>query len=172
MVLLTIWLALEFDFLWLVVPLAWLAFWRLELFTLSGDMRLETTKSSATVREEFTGPTMPIFALNRHMADETRDVERGFEWETSGWRSTSTGRIEADESEADDIRVRIVEDDDHVRTLDVAIDPHGELTRVTATFERPASPALVVLERLYRSIEARALAAQGYVVVADDTSIF
>lgn len=171
------WLFVVYGGPGIVVAGLWLLAWTLEVFDLSGRLELVTNKSTATVREEFSGPAMPAFALNRHMADSVVELETGFEVvHSNAWSSTRVRfeAVDADGGQADpgddSIHVQVFENDDHARTATVAVEPIGARTQVVVAFDRRASALLVLLDRLYRPLERRALAAQGYVLVEDATS--
>lgn len=164
------WLALDFDVRVLVAAVLWVLAISVKWLTLRADIQLETTKSPEAVREAFTGPDNPLFALNRGMVDTVTEHEQGMAWERSGLLGTSTGRFEAVNANGD-IDLRLHEDGEHVRSIQVAIKPRGSVTRVTVSGERQANVFLVLYDRLLNPLLHRALSRQGYVVVADETSI-
>lgn len=165
----------------------WLLAWILEVFDLKGRLELVTNKPTATVREEFSGPAMPPFVVYRHIADSVTELENGFEVSRSNVLSSTRIRFEAVESDEidsngvepiesdsnpddDSIYIHVFENDEHARTVTVSIEPLGARTEVVVSVDRRASALQVLLDRLYRPLERRALAAQGYVLVEDGTS--
>lgn len=164
------WLIVEFGGLGLAAAGILTLGYLFDFFTFGGTVVYETTKAPEEVRAEFTGPQPPLFALHRHNAERVTDLERGFAWEQSGWIRTAGGRIEAAETDGP-LELRLVQDDEHVRTVTVSVEPRGSITRVTARMEREANVALVLLDRLLDPLQRRAMARQGYVRVRDDTSV-
>jgi hypothetical protein len=56
---------------------------RLPVFTTSGTVQLETTKTPATVREEFTGPFPPVLTFQWGLTDAVEATDSGGQYEIS-----------------------------------------------------------------------------------------
>lgn len=165
------WLIVQFGGLGLAAGAVLTLALLLDVFTVSGTVVYETPKSAAEVRAEFIGPAPPLFALLRRNVDQVTDLERGFAWQHSGWIRTTSGRIEAAETDGP-LELRIVESDELVRTVTVSVEPHGSVTRVIATMEREANVVFLLLARLLDPLQRQVMATQGYVRVSDETSVF
>lgn len=169
------WLLWQYGFVFLALVVVWVWFLRAPIFEVGGGMELVTTKPPEAVRAEFASPDVPVFALNRGMADSVTDLETGFEHATTGLVHSTRGRIEASVPDGDgpDLTVDVSVNGEQVGVVDVAVEAVGGQTRVVVT---PSNLRLdvyaAVLDRLYLPLERRALAARGYVLVEDmDTRV-
>ena len=88
------------------------------VFTTDGEIQLRTDRDAKTVREDFLGPTPPVFGLQAALADDIRQTPDGVAYDLSallGLRST-TMTLRADDypidSAGDDTTDRIHRDDD------------------------------------------------------------